>query len=89
MTLDICAVNTAATRTFSVAILKDVDLTADGATTTANNVYLPSAQTINTSTDVALITLRFDITLNDAAENAVLALGFTANSAEWYIDIFT
>lgn len=86
LTLDICAVNTAATRTFSVAILKDVDLTADGATTTANNVYLPSAQTINTSTDVALITLRFDITLNDAAENAVLALGFTANSAEWYID---
>lgn len=86
LTLDICAVNTAATRTFSVAILKDVDLSADGATTTANNVYLPSAQTINTSTDVALITLRFDITLADAAENAVLALGFTANSAEWYID---
>lgn len=86
LTLDICAVNTATTRTFSVAILKDVDLTADGATTTANNVYLPSAQTINTSTDVALITLRFDITLNDAAENAVLALGFTTNSAEWYID---
>ena len=86
LTLDICAVNTAATRTFSVAILKDADLTADGATTTANNVYLPSAQTINTSTDVALITLRFDITLNDAAENAVLALGFTANTAEWYID---
>lgn len=86
LTLDICAMDKSATRTFSVAILKDVDLTADGATTTANNVYLSSAQTINTSTDVALITLRFDITLNDAAENAVLALGFTANSAEWYID---
>lgn len=86
LTLDICAMDRSATRTFSVAILKDVDLTADGATTTANNVYLPSAQTINTSTDVALITLRFDITLDDAAENAVLALGFTANSAEWYID---
>lgn len=86
LTLDICAMDKSATRTFSVAILKDVDLTADGATTTANNVCLPSAQTINTSTDVALTTLRFDITLNDAAENAVLALGFTANSAEWYID---
>ncbi|HJF42687.1 T9SS type A sorting domain-containing protein [Coprobacter fastidiosus] len=87
LTLDICAVNTAATRTFSVAILKDVDLSADGATTTENNVYLPSAQTINAITEgMALKTLRFDITLADAAEKAVLALGFTANSAEWYID---
>lgn len=86
LTLDICAMDKSATRTFSVAILKDVDLTADGATTTANNVYLPAAQKINTSAGVTLMTLRFDITLNDAAENAVLALGFTANSAEWYID---
>ena len=86
MTLDICAVNTAETRTFSVAILKDADLSADGATTTVNNVYLPSAQTINTNTDVALTTLRFDITLSEAVDDAILAFGFSANSAEWYID---
>lgn len=30
LTLDICAVNTAETRTFSVGILKGVDLSADG-----------------------------------------------------------
>ncbi|RHO53613.1 T9SS C-terminal target domain-containing protein [Tannerella sp. AM09-19] len=86
LTLDICAVNTAETRTFSVAILKDADLSADGATTTVNNVYLPSAQTINTNTDVALTTLRFDITLSEAVDDAILAFGFSANSAEWYID---
>ena len=86
LTLDICAVNTAETRTFSVAILKDADLSADGATTTVNNVYLPSAQTINTNTDVDLTTLRFDITLSEAVDDAILAFGFSANSAEWYID---
>lgn len=56
LTLDICAVNTAETRTFSVGILKGVDLSADGATTTANNVYLPAAQKINTSAGVTLMT---------------------------------
>lgn len=86
LTLDICAVNTAATRTFSVGILKGVDLSADGVTTTANNVYLPAAQTINTSEGVTLMTLRFDITLSEAVDDAILAFGFSANSAEWYID---
>lgn len=86
MTLDICAVNTAETRTFSVGILKGVDLSAYGATTTANNVYLPAAQKINTSAGVTLMTLRFDITLSEAVDDAILAFGFSANSAEWYID---
>ncbi len=86
LTLDICAVNTAETRTFSVGILKGVDLSADGATTTANNVYLPAAQKINTSAGVTLMTLRFDITLSEAVDDAILAFGFSANSAEWYID---
>lgn len=86
LTLDICAVNTAETRTFSVGILKGVDLSAYGATTTANNVYLPAAQKINTSAGVTLMTLRFDITLSEAVDDAILAFGFSANSAEWYID---
>lgn len=66
--------------------LKGVDLSADGATTTANNVYLPAAQKINTSAGVTLMTLRFDITLSEAVDDAILAFGFSANSAEWYID---
>lgn len=32
------------------------------------------------------MTLRFDITLSEAVDDAILAFGFSANSAEWYID---
>lgn len=96
LTFDICTQNTAPTRSFSVAVIKGVDLTLntidgnnpDGAAipTVANVVYDPKAISLATTTDITLKTLSYTFTATEAAENAVLAFGFTANSAEWYID---
>lgn len=90
LTFDVCAQNTAETRSFSVAVIKGVDFTKNTADdvvpTAANVVYDPKAIKVNTSADISLTTLSYTFTVGEATDNAVLAFGFSANSAEWYID---
>lgn len=88
ITFDICALNNAATRSFNMYILKDVDLTADGSTTSANVVAeVAKGVTLNASaTDLNFTTLSYKVSIKATVENAVLAFGFSANVANWYID---